>query len=176
MNILIVGLGNVGDKYALTRHNIGWMVIDKLKFVCCASKWVEEKTYLFSQCKTTSYDITMLKPLTMMNSSGLAVEEITKNAKFDHIILIHDEMDIPFGEVRKKFGGSRADHRGLRDVVRALGTHDFHRIRCGIGRPDGIPVLQHVLSEFSSSESNSVANFIQSAVDVILDLINALET
>lgn len=178
MKILVVGLGNVGEQYSKTRHNIGWMFLDTLH---------NENNHDFSNWRTChkncessvgsylEHTITLLKPLTMMNNSGDAVKNMLDYCTYDAVIVVHDEMDIPFGDVRKKFGGSRADHRGLRDVVRAMETHDFYRIRCGIGRPENnTSVLEHVLSNFSNVERESIELFISNITITFNDILNSI--
>lgn len=176
MNILIVGLGNIGDEYAQNRHNIGWHVLDFFHKEHEFSNWRDA----YQNCRISSgifnnQNVTLLKPLTMMNLSGNAVKNSVQSITPDKVIVIHDEMDIPYGDVRMKFGGSRADHRGLRDVVRVLDTHDFHRIRCGIGRPPkDIKVLDHVLSDFTQIELETMNCFINNIVCCLSETLNSL--
>jgi len=153
--ILIVGLGNPGAQYEGTRHNFGWLVLDGL---CSRHNWLTwgvNKNSITLESMNGEDKIILMKPLTMMNSSGEAVGPFAKmnNITPENIIVVHDELDIPLGDVRPKLGGGSAGHRGIKDIIRVLDTEDFHRVRCGIGRPaPERTVLEHVLSGFEQSE------------------------
>ena len=139
---LIVGLGNPGPNYAKTRHNIGQMVLDELakevggsfKKHSKASAVVVEGRLGFGGPK-----VILMKSLGYMNTSGGPVSAIAKfyGIDPDHIIVVHDELDIPFDTIKLKIGGGEGGHNGLRDITKALGTKDYYRVRTGIGRPPG---------------------------------------
>lgn len=137
MKKLIVGLGNPGKDYATHRHNVGWMVLDRMLGEDDKDNHVEEK-FSGLVCRSVHFDAIFFKPKTFMNSSGDAVSAIAGFYKIEakDIIVIHDEMDIPLGDVRIKTGGGHAGHNGVKSVINRLGTKDFTRVRCGIGRPD----------------------------------------
>ena len=139
---LIVGLGNPGPNYAKTRHNIGQMVLDELakevggsfKKHSKASAVVVEGRLGFGGPK-----VVLMKSLGYMNTSGGPVSAIAKfyGIDPDHVIVVHDELDIPFDTIKLKIGGGEGGHNGLRDITKALGTKDYYRVRTGIGRPPG---------------------------------------
>lgn len=164
---LVVGLGNPGQEYSKHRHNIGWVVTDAM---------LPEGEYFekFSGLMAKAGGNIFFKPTTFMNSSGDAVTEVASYFKIEpkNIIVIHDEMDIPFGEVRVKLGGGHAGHRGVKSVIERLGTPEFYRVRCGIGRPDeGVAVLDHVLGNFKDEDTSAVKTMIQSAYAMTLGLL-----
>jgi PTH1 family peptidyl-tRNA hydrolase len=132
---LIVGLGNPGAKYELTRHNIGFLALDALLF----EQGISLKQGFSG--KTARADIygcsaVFLKPETFMNRSGTSVQQAMAFHKIalDHVVVIHDDLDLPFGDIRIKLGGGSGGHNGLKDITRLLGA-DYIRIRLGIGRP-----------------------------------------
>jgi PTH1 family peptidyl-tRNA hydrolase len=158
MKKMIVGLGNPGKEYANNRHNIGFCVLDR---------FVSFHTQKFNAEFATVDDCVYLKPQTFMNSSGVSVYACAAFYKIEpnDIIIIHDEMDVPFGEVRYKLGGGHAGHRGVKSIVESLGSDKFVRIRCGIGRPaEGTSVIEHVLGNFHDVERQSLQDMISRAV------------
>ena len=160
---LIVGLGNPGSQYAKTRHNIGFRVLDSLDLDF-------HKGFLGLYAK--SGEIIYLKPQTFMNCSGNSVLAALSFHKIkpEDLIVIHDELDLPFGTVRLKKSGGDAGHNGLRDIMRQIGP-DFTRIRIGIGKPEHkTQVTGYVLSNFSDAEENQLLDVIKNT----LDLVNSL--
>jgi len=152
---LLAGLGNPGSKYAGTRHNIGFMMLDYL-----ASKYnltfVDSK-YQARQVKTVLWHASMilLKPETYMNLSGTAVAATANFFKIENtnIFVIHDDLDLEFGRIRVSAGGGDGGHKGIRSIISSLGTNDFPRVRIGIGRPAlPIPPERYVLSKFDAEE------------------------
>ena len=165
---LFVGLGNPGDKYEDTRHNAGFWWIDAV----CAytkSKLVLEPKFYGLSGKLSS-DTWLLKPNTFMNASGKSVAALVQYYKIlpEQILVIHDELDLPVGTVKLKIGGGHGGHNGLKDIVSALGTPNFWRLRLGIGHPgDRNEVVNFVLKAPAKDE--------QSAINVgIDDSVNAL--
>ena len=153
--ILIVGLGNPGETYRSTRHNIGFRMIEKLASLNNVSMDNNKK------CSTGKFHkdgcvIYLLKPLEFMNLSGSCIQKISVKFKIatEDIIVIHDEIDFPFEKIKLKFNGGHAGHNGLRSTIDCLGTNSFHRLRFGIGRPSNpnIPVSDYVLSPFTKEE------------------------
>jgi peptidyl-tRNA hydrolase, PTH1 family len=154
---LVVGLGNPGKKYEANRHNVGFMTADELARAESLGDFRDKFSGLFSRGSTRFGDIAFLKPMTFMNLSGDSVQPCAAFLKIapSEIIVIHDELDVPFGEVRIKFGGGHAGHNGLRSLIDRLGTPDFVRVRVGIGRPPPEfrgDVADYVLGNFDSSE------------------------
>jgi PTH1 family peptidyl-tRNA hydrolase len=168
---IIVGLGNPGPQYAHHRHNIGFMVIDRM---ASALGGFREKFHgHFVRGTIRGKDALLLKPMTWMNLSGTSVGEAGAffKAPQGEVIVIHDELDLPFGQVQVKIGGGHAGHNGLRSIFEHFGK-DFVRVRCGIGRPRGSDVTGHVLGNFSSDEQPALGAFLDkaaAAVELILD-------
>lgn len=141
---LVVGLGNPGAKYASTRHNVGYMALDELLD--------DESLRPVPGVKATVAvrdEVVLMTATTFMNNSGEGVEPVARalGIEPDHIIVIHDELDLPPGKVRLKLGGNENGHNGLKSITEHLGTRDYVRVRIGIGRPDaGQPIPEWVLS------------------------------
>ncbi|MGZ4970491.1 MAG: aminoacyl-tRNA hydrolase [Methylobacter sp.] len=153
---LIVGLGNPGRQYEKTRHNAGFLFLDR---VASASgcEWVKESRFdgLFSEVKVVSNRVMLLKPSTFMNRSGQAVGKLARYYKLapDEILIVHDELDFNVGIVKLKKDGGHAGHNGLRDIIAHLGAKEFYRLRVGIGRPSaGKEIADFVLSDPSKNE------------------------
>lgn len=174
---LIVGLGNPGPNYAKTRHNIGQMVLDELakevggsfKKHSKASAVVVEGRFGFGGPK-----VILMKSLGYMNTSGGPVSAIAKfyGIDPDHIIVVHDELDIPFDTIKVKIGGGEGGHNGLRDITKALGSKDYYRVRTGIGRPPGrMDTADFVLKPFSSIEAKDLPFLISNAADATMMLV-----
>ena len=173
--ILIVGLGNPGKEYELTRHNIGFRIVDRfadsLKKKSCYRKFnsrVIESSY-------NNHKIIILKPMTFMNSSGDSVNlcyRFFKN-EISSILVVHDDIDIETGRIKLKKDGSTAGHRGLESIAKRLGSLDFDRLRFGVGRPPvGKDAADYVLEEFNKKEKEEVDFAVQKAVDIIKDYIS----
>ena len=164
---LIVGLGNIGEKYQLTRHNVGFMVIDEITKSLATSNI--QKSNFHSTLEKSSYDL-FSKPTTYMNNSGMAVQAIKEYYKLgiEDIIVIHDDIDLPFGTVKFKIGGGHGGHNGLKSLDSHIGK-DYIRVRIGIGKPQNKDdVANFVLSDFSKEELNKLE-------DIIKHTINAIE-
>ncbi|MGO1258670.1 MAG: aminoacyl-tRNA hydrolase [Brachybacterium sp.] len=176
---LVVGLGNPGPKYAATRHNVGQMVLDHIadagggRFTAARRAQAvvlegrlglpgaDERVIL---AKTTSY----------MNVSGGPVKALA--AYYDiapeQVVVVHDEVDIPFDALRLKRGGGEGGHNGLRDITKALGTKDYLRVRVGVGRPvGGRDTADHVLAPFSTTERRSLDLLISDAADAVESVV-----
>ena len=166
---LIVGLGNPGPQYTWTRHNAGFMVLDRLsrtENIPIARKafsglagdgnWAGERVYL-------------LKPQTFMNLSGRSVAEALRFYKLSpaDLIVIHDDLDIPFGSVRLKLGGGHGGHNGLRSIDQLLGTRDYLRVRVGIGRPLHGDAANYVLQNFGREEMDSLLGVLDGVLDAV---------
>lgn len=173
---LVVGLGNPGGKYAHNRHNVGFMVVDRLAERLRAPAFREKFSGVFA--RVASPDVVLLKPLTYMNLSGESVQAAMKFFKVSlpEVIVIHDELDLPFGDNRIKVGGGTAGHNGLKSMLQHCGGDGFARLRIGIGRPrsekGADAVVSHVLGDFSSSERTELPSVLDHAalgVESILD-------
>ncbi|RXJ84297.1 aminoacyl-tRNA hydrolase [Arcobacter sp. CECT 8985] len=156
---LIVGLGNIGEKYLLTRHNIGFMVIDEMARNLNTSNI--NKSNFKADVLKSSYDL-LVKPQTYMNLSGDAVVAIKNYYKIenDDIIVIHDDLDLPFGSIKFKIGGGHGGHNGLKSIDSNIGK-DYIRVRIGIGKPEHREdVINYVLDNFSKEELNRLKDII----------------
>lgn len=170
--LLVVGLGNPGREYAHTRHNVGWMALDELARACSAEGFRKKFSGEYAKGEVEGHAAVLLRPETYMNESGKSVQPA---AAFFHaappsIVVLHDELDLPFGEVRVKVGGGHAGHNGLRSIVQHLGSADFVRVRIGIGRPPAGfrgEVADYVLSSFDGVERASVPDVVKKAVDAV---------
>lgn len=146
---LIVGLGNPGEEYEHTRHNAGFDTVDKIAAEIGVRYWKNESGALTGKGAYHDIDVVLAKPQSYMNTSGGPVKQLMNayGVSPDHLVVIHDELDIDPGTIRVKFGGGHAGHNGLRSICDKLGTRDWFRVRCGIGRPPGrMPVADYVLS------------------------------
>ena len=146
---LIVGLGNPGEEYEHTRHNAGFDTVDKIASEIGVRYWKNECGALTGKGAYHDIDVVLAKPQSYMNTSGGPVKQLMNayGVPPDHLVVIHDELDIDPGTIRVKFGGGHAGHNGLRSICDKLGTRDWFRVRCGIGRPPGrMPVADYVLS------------------------------
>ncbi|RXJ98886.1 aminoacyl-tRNA hydrolase [Arcobacter sp. CECT 8986] len=156
---LIVGLGNIGEKYLLTRHNIGFMVIDEMAKNLNTS--IINKATFKADVLKSAYDL-LVKPKTYMNLSGDAVIAIKNYYKIDNedIIVIHDDLDLPFGTVKFKIGGGHGGHNGLKSIDSHIGR-EYIRVRIGIGKPQNKEdVVNYVLNNFSKEELNRLKDII----------------
>jgi PTH1 family peptidyl-tRNA hydrolase len=166
---LVVGLGNPGKKYAHNRHSVGFMAADRMREERSLPEWREKFSGVFSRGPAFGDDVMLLKPMTYMNVSGDSVQPAAAFVKVEPagIIVLHDELDLPFGDVRLKVGGGHAGHNGLRSIIQRLGSPDFVRVRIGIGRPPpGFrgDVADYVLSDFDSSERAELPDVLDRAV------------
>jgi PTH1 family peptidyl-tRNA hydrolase len=171
---LIIGLGNPGSRYRFTRHNIGFMVLEKL-----TSRWdvdLKQKSFdaLWNRGKTAGIDVLLAMPQTYMNLSGNAARQLLAYFKVDvsNLIVIHDDLDLPFGKIRLKSGGGDAGHKGLKSITTCLGSADFMRIRMGIGKPsDRTLVEDYVLQRFNPDESAMLQQSIESASEAVEEIV-----
>lgn len=171
---LIVGLGNPGLEYEQTPHNIGFRVVEKLaESLNVRPAWVAKHDGLMSvvQHKDTDAHICILKPLTFMNLSGRSVKPALKsfNLGVDKLLVVHDEIDLPFGRLMLKQGGGLAGHNGLRSISDMLGNRDFLRLRVGVGRPnadDRRPIRDWILSPWQQTPQE-VDTLVMESVEAI---------
>jgi len=167
---LVVGLGNPGPGYAGNRHNIGQMVLAELASRAGAKFKSQKTNATVAEGRIGASRFVLAKPNTYMNVSGGPVAALTKFYKIDpdHIIVIHDELDIPFDSIKLKVGGGHGGHNGVRDIAAAISTPEFIRVRVGIGRPPGRQdAADFVLRDFSADEKKTLPNLIQDAADAV---------
>jgi peptidyl-tRNA hydrolase, PTH1 family len=171
---LVVGLGNPGERYADTRHNIGFMVVSMM--AARAGIALKRSGYqgIYGVGRLAGEEVTLLLPQTYMNRSGASVAPACQSlgtAPGD-LIVVHDEIDLPFGTLRVKVDGGHGGHNGLRSITEALGHGDFVRVRLGVGRPlAGGDVSGHVLSRFAAAERQALPELLEQgavAVETIL--------
>ena len=152
---LIVGLGNPGPRYAANRHNVGFMAVDALcEPTYPPPVWSDRFKGQVTMIRVGAQRCVVLKPMTFMNRSGDSVQPAAAyhRVPVSQIVVLHDEIDFPYARVAIKEGGGHGGHNGLRDLIRALGSRDFTRIRIGVGRPVHGEVADYVLSDFSGEE------------------------
>lgn len=152
---LIVGLGNPGPQYALTRHNLGFMVVDSVHAAHEFGPWQAKYEGLVSAGTLHGEKVLLLKPQTYMNLSGKSLQGVMTFYKIKpaEMWVVHDELDLPFGEHRSKLGGGDAGHNGLKSITAVVGA-EYHRLRCGIGRPERKEMVEgYVLERFGADEA-----------------------
>ncbi len=156
--LLLVGLGNPGPTYDNTRHNIGFKIIDAINAHFKLSKQKPKFKGLLTTGNIEEKKIYAIKPLTFMNNSGICIRELIEYFKIEaeDVIVFHDDLDVEFGKIRAKFGGSNAGHNGIASIDKFIGR-DYSRVRVGIGKPKGnIEVADFVLQNFSDEETKSI--------------------
>jgi peptidyl-tRNA hydrolase, PTH1 family len=173
---LIVGLGNPGPRYEATRHNVGQMVVDELarrrgeRFAAHKANARVAETWL----RPGAAKLVLAKPNSFMNVSGGPVSSLAKYYGVDpeRVVVVHDELDIPFDTLKLKTGGGHGGHNGVRDVAKALGTPEFPRVRVGIGRPPGRQEpADWVLDPFSATERTTLPILVGEAADAVEQLV-----
>ena len=166
---VIIGLGNPGPKYHYNRHNIGFLVLDALAEKYHAS-WHKKPDRESADIEINGEKITLIKPQTFMNDSGKVISSLMKQGiKAENILVVHDELEKPFGKIEFKTGGSHKGHNGLRSIIASCGS-DFHRLRFGIGRPERKEdVPDYVLSNFARDEI--IEPLIDQAINMIEKII-----
>ncbi len=174
MDYLLVGLGNPGKRYESTRHNIGFMVLEKI----AAGLEIElkQKSFdaLWGKGAVSGKNVLLAKPQTYMNLSGTAVRRLQSFFKTEtsNLIVIHDDLDLPFGSVRLKAGGGTAGHKGLASIESNLGTSDFMRVRLGIGKPvDKSRIEGYVLEPFRKEEQDVLPEIIGLAAEASAEIV-----
>ena len=174
---LIVGLGNPGSEYSDNRHNVGQMVLDELASRM-GGKFKTHKAraqVVEGRLGIGGPRVVLAKPMTYMNVSGGPVAGLSKffDIEPDHVIAVHDEIDIPFNTVKLKIGGGEGGHNGLRDISKALATKDYLRVRVGVGRPPGrMDTADFVLRDFATAEKKELPFLLDEAADAVELLVN----
>lgn len=170
---LIAGLGNPGEEYAATRHNAGFRTIDELASRLGVSYWKSQAGAEVAVVRVRGAegprDVVLAKPQSFMNTSGGPVSKLCAEYKVapTELLVIHDELDIPAGDVRIKVGGGHAGHNGLKSIIAKLGSRDFSRVRVGIGMPPGrMQVVDFVLKQLRSKEAEAFDAEVVEAADV----------
>jgi PTH1 family peptidyl-tRNA hydrolase len=163
---LIVGLGNPGREYRATRHNIGFMVVDRLATdLNCRLSKVQNKA-IIGLCKVGEHKAILAKPQTFMNLSGTSVSSLLRFYKVapSRLLLIHDDVDVPFAQIRMRPGGGSAGQKGVESTIQSLGSKSFPRLRMGIGQPPGqMDSADYVLQDFGKADEQILTEFIERA-------------
>jgi len=166
---IVVGLGNPGEQYAKTRHNIGWMVLDRLADRAgWAGKGRTKDAAAIVSGRFHGLELTLVRPLTFMNDSGIAVRKVLarEHAVLAEMLVVADDFALPFGKLRFREGGGPGGHNGLGSIIEELGTEKFSRLRVGIGAPDR-GFVDHVLSTFGQEERQRLDELLDAAADAV---------
>tara|TARA_Y100000590_G_scaffold371437_1_gene433844 strand:+ start:4396 stop:4956 length:561 start_codon:yes stop_codon:yes gene_type:complete len=172
--LLFVGLGNPSPDNENNRHNIGFKIIDAINQKFNLSKQKPKFKGLLTTGTIGNKKVYAIKPLTFMNNSGICIRELIEYFKIDaeNVIVFHDDLDIDFGKIKAKFGGSSAGHNGIESIDKFIGK-DYSRIRIGIGRPNGkAHVTDHVLKDFNEDEKQElqdITNCIMDSLTILID-------
>ena len=172
---LIVGLGNPGERYAETRHNVGFQVVDQLAFRSGISLKKKGHQAFYGIGRLAGEEVTLLLPQTFMNLSGASVGSACRSLGIapGDLIVIHDDIDLDFGVMKIKTGGGHGGQNGIRHIREVLGTGDFVRVKVGVGRPVGhSDVSSHVLSRFNATERKSLENVLAAVADSVETILD----
>ena len=168
---LVVGLGNKGREYENTRHNMGFMLVDRyLQYKNITDKFKEKFNAMYIETTINNEKVIFIKPMTYMNNSGIAVRAFVDFYKLnsEDVLVISDDLDLDLGKFRLRRNGSSGGHNGLKSIISHLGTDNFKRLRIGISN-DKDDVINYVLSKFSKKELNDIDTMFDTLVDVLAD-------
>ncbi len=171
---IVCGLGNPGERYALTRHNAGFATVDTLAERHGVRYWKSQAGCLAATVRIDGREVTLAKPQGFMNTSGGPLSKLVRELRVrpEEILVVHDEVDLPAGEIRYKFGGGLNAHNGLRSIKAKLGTADFARVRVGIGRPPGkMSVADWALRQLKGTFAEEFDVTCAQAADVVESLL-----
>ncbi len=175
---LIVGLGNIGKKYVNTRHNVGFLVVESFATQIEVDNWIEKKDLkcLISSSRVGAIRVIVVKPTTLMNLSGEALQAVIQFYKIQlkDVVVVHDELDINYGQIRSRHGGGSAGHNGIKSVTQHIGEN-YGRLRIGIGpkTPEQIDSSDYVLSSFSKEEHKSFPLLLRESASWLSELLHA---
>ena len=170
---MIVGLGNPGDEYKNTRHNIGFMVIDSYAKKYNINDFKEKFNGLYSKVITNDDSFVLLKPLSYMNLSGTVIKKFASFYKIkpNDIFVIQDDLDLPVGKIKIKYKGSSGGHNGIRNIIENLKTEEFPRFKIGISKSDNISYRDYVVGKISSDDMKKIKSILTFSPDVIDDFL-----
>ncbi len=174
LELLVAGLGNPGREHARDRHNAGWMVVDELADRHASPSFRSKFSGRLAELRIADRRVALLKPETYMNESGRSIGAAARFFKVpaDHLLVVHDDVDLDVGRLPAGLGGGLAGHNGLRSIAQALGTQDFLRLRIGVGRPgrgDPRDVADYVLSPFEADDDPEA--IVDRAADAVESLL-----
>jgi peptidyl-tRNA hydrolase, PTH1 family len=175
MNI-IAGLGNPGDPYRLTRHNMGYLVVDALADHCGIPIQKKKFEALLGDGRIAERRVLLVKPQTFMNLSGMSLRQVLDfyQKTTADLLVVHDDLDLSFGTVRIKVGGGDGGHRGIRSLIDHLGNANFTLVRLGIGKPPIKEEVEHyVLQTFPKADLEQLAEVVRTACDAVLEIIGS---
>jgi PTH1 family peptidyl-tRNA hydrolase len=173
---LIAGLGNPGSRYQLSRHNIGFLVLDRLAEQHQITLSQQGFGAFFGKGHISGHSVLLAKPQRYMNVSGGVVKKFFDYFKIEvkDVIVVHDDLDLPFGTIRIKAGGGPGGHKGLISIIDHLGDADFNRVRLGIGKPERKEMSEsYVLSPFSSEEMSQLPQVIATAAEILTEMLSS---
>lgn len=171
---LVVGLGNPEKKYFNTFHNMGFMCVDRLAEKLGVTFGKVECKSVTAHARVNGQKVIIAKPVTYMNLSGEAVQELCRKYKIErgNLIVAYDDVDIPLGSLRIRHSGSAGTHNGMRNIVKMLGTDDFPRVRVGIGKDTPMSLMDYVLSQVSDSDRETLDPTLNSAAETLYEFVN----
>ena len=174
---LVVGLGNPEQKYFNTFHNMGFMAVDRLVDKLGVAFTKGECRAVTAHAKVNGVKVIVAKPVTYMNLSGMAVQELCHKYKVEkgHLIVVYDDIDIPLGKLRIRVNGSAGTHNGMRNIVQMLSTDDFPRVRVGIGKDTPMQLVDYVLSQVSEEDHAALDPVLDAAAAALYEFVNGTD-
>ena len=171
---MIVGLGNPGKEYELTRHNMGFMVINYYAKLNNISDFKEKFNGLYAKVYKDNEYFVLLKPLSYMNLSGTVIKKFASFYKIkpEDILIIHDDLDLPVGKIKIKYKGSSGGHNGIKNIIENLKTEEFPRFKIGISKSDDITYKDYVLGKFNSEDIEKINKILEFSPSIIDDFIS----
>ncbi|MBE9530838.1 MAG: aminoacyl-tRNA hydrolase [Proteobacteria bacterium] len=171
---LVVGLGNPGNTYKRTRHNVGFMVLDQIAEDFSIALVKQKFDTVFGRGSVDGVEVVLAKPMAFMNRSGPQVQQIAGYYRIlsEDMLVVHDDIDLAFGRIKIKEKGGDGGHKGVRSIIDAFGGGNFVRLRIGVGRPEaGISAADHVLGRFKSDENKVLDQIITAARDAVVTIL-----
>ena len=173
-DLIVVGLGNPGPKYAQTRHNVGFWCIDALAEKYSVKLDRKHNTTMIGECQIGTHRVILAKPRTYVNRSGDSVNYLLNRYKSrrDNILILYDDINLPIAKLRLRNGGSAGGHNGVKSIIETLGSHDFPRLRIGVGKPrEGVDQVEYVIGNLPRSEHKLIAITIDNISDIVESIL-----
>ncbi len=171
---LVVGLGNPGNIYKRTRHNVGFMVLDQISEAFSIALLKQKFDTIYGRGTIDGIEVVLARPMAFMNRSGPQVQKIARYYRIlsEEMLVVHDDIDLAFGRIKIKEKGGNGGHKGVRSIIDAFGGGNFIRLRIGVGRPEaGISAANHVLGRFKSDENKVLNQIITAARDAVVTIL-----